>query len=152
MILKQIRRTYRRHRNYTRQRFKTAHTRYVLNPAYPDPYINRGYAQFRLGKTKANQGNIPDAQKLYLAAIQDCTRAIQLDPENASAFGNRGVAKAALGDAEGAIEDFDVAIQINPESAEIYYDRGRAKEALGQTEAAKVDFQKAKALDPDAGK
>ena len=76
-----------------------------LNPEDPDPYINRGYAQFRLGKTKADQGDIVDARALYTAAVQDCTHAIQLDPENASAFGNRGVAKAALGGTEGAIED-----------------------------------------------
>ena len=71
-------------------------------------------------------------------------------PESAYAYGNRGVAKAALGDAEGAIEDFDAAIRINPEYTEIYYDRGRAKATLGQKEAAQVDFEKAKKLDPSA--
>ena len=108
--------------------------------------------QFRLGKTKADNGDIVGAEALYIAAVRDCTQAIQLNPENAAAYGNRGVAEAALGDAEGAIEDFDAAIQINPESAEIYYDRARAKEALGQKEEAKADFEKAKELDPDVGK
>ena len=67
------------------------------------------------------------AQELYAAAVQDFTQAIQLVPESAYAYGNRGVAKAALGNAEGAIKDFDAAIRINPEYTEIYYDRGRAK-------------------------
>ena len=66
-------------------------------------------------------------------------------------MGIAGVAKAALGNAEGAIEDFDAAIRINPEYTEIYYDRGRAKETLGQEGAAKADFEKAKELDSNVG-
>ena len=74
---------------------------------YTEPYINRGYAQFRLGKTKADHGDMASARGLYAAAVQDFTAAIRLAPESAYAYGNRGVVKAALGDAEGAIKDFD---------------------------------------------
>ena len=73
-----------------------------------------------------------DARALYLAAIQDCTHAIQLDPEKRFLlFGNRGVAKAALGDAEGAIEDFDVAIRFDSEEAEYLYERGACERSIG---------------------
>ena len=51
------------------------------------------------------------AQELYTAAVQDFTEAVQLDPESAYAYGNRGVAKAALGNAEEAIQDFDAALR-----------------------------------------
>ena len=104
--------------------------------------------RFRLGKTKADQGDTVRAEELYAATVEDCTQAIELDPESAYAYGNRGVAKAAIGDAEGAIEDFDTALRINPEYAEIYYDRGRAKAALGQKEAAQADFQKGQGVGP----
>ena len=123
-----------------------------MNPENVDPYITRSYAQFRLGKTKTDTGDIAGAETLYTAAVRDCTQAIQLNPENAAAYGNRGVARAALGNAEDAIEDFDAAIRLDPEEAEYFHERGLAKEALGQKEAAKADFEKAKELDPDVGK
>ena len=45
-----------------------------LNPAYAEPYINRGYAQFRLGKTKADHGDMTSVQELYTAAVEDVHR------------------------------------------------------------------------------
>ena len=76
----------------------------------------------------------------------------QLNSENAAAYGNRGVARVALGNAEDAIEDFDAAIRLNSKKAEYFYERGLVKETLGEKEAAEADFQKAKELDPDVGK
>ena len=67
--------------------------------------------------------------------FKDFTEAIQLDPESAYAYGNRGVAKAALGDAEGAIADFDTALRINPKYAEIYYE-SRARESGARTDGS----------------
>ena len=139
-----------------------------LNLEKADAYYNRGLAKFRLGDLESTQGNTEEARRLYEAgisdqgdtagvealyvdAVRDCTRAIQLNPENAAAYGNRGVAKVARGNAEGAIEDFDAAIRLNPEYAEYFYERAQAKEALGQKEAAKTDFEKAKELDPNVG-
>ena len=122
------------------------------NPRNLPDYITRAKQRFSLGKFQADRGNAEKAQELLAAAIEDWTHVIKSAPGDAEAYRGRGLAKLALGDAEGAITDFDKAIEINPESAEAYYNRGRAKEALGQKEAAQMDFQKAKALDPNVGK
>ena len=118
------------------------------NPRNLPGYITRAKQRFSLGKFQASRGNAEKTQELLAAAIEDWTHVIKSTPEDAEAYSGRGLAKLALGDAEGAITDFDKAIEINPESAEAYYSRGRAKEALGQHEAAQVDFQNAKKLDP----
>ena len=57
-------------------------------------------------------------------AIEDYDRAIEINPENAGAYYNRGVAYGKLGDHRQAIEDYDRAIEINPEYAEAYNNRG----------------------------
>lgn len=128
------------------------------DPEDPNAYHNRAGGKFRLAHLETD---IAKKQEYYQGAIHDWTQAIQLNPalvdpqlnpENATAYGNRGTAKAALGNAGGAIEDFDAAIRLDPENAEYFHERGLAKEALGQTEAAKADFEKAKGLDPDVGK
>lgn len=51
------------------------------------------------------------------AAIEDCARAIEIDPEYAYAYNNRGFSKASLEDYQNAIEDFSKAIKIDPEYA-----------------------------------
>ncbi|MFM6202266.1 MAG: tetratricopeptide repeat protein, partial [Dolichospermum sp.] len=46
------------------------------------------------------------------AAISDYNQAIQINPNYAQAYGNRGLAKSALGDKQGAIEDLQKAAQL----------------------------------------
>ena len=121
------------------------------NPRNLPDYIARAKQRFSLGEFQAARGNAEKAQELLAAAIEGWTHVIKSAPVDAEAYRGRGLAKLALGDAEGAITDFDKTIEINPESAEAYYNRGRAKEALGQKEAAKADFQKARELDPNVG-
>jgi tetratricopeptide (TPR) repeat protein len=55
-----------------------------MGPAYADACINRGVAK----------ANISD----YRGAIQDYSKAIELDPAYAGAYVNRGIAKGVLGD------------------------------------------------------
>ena len=45
----------------------------LQNPKHIRAYFWRGRAKYSLGKSKANQGNITDAQQLYQAAIDDYT-------------------------------------------------------------------------------
>ena len=122
------------------------------NPRNLPDYITRAKQLFSLGEFQAARGNTEKAQKLLAEAVEDWTHVIKSAPGDAEAYSGRGLAKLALGDAEGAITDFNKTVKINPESAEAYNHRGRAKEALGQHEAAKADFQKAKALNPDVEK
>ena len=62
------------------------------------------------------------------AAISDYDKAIQLKPDDADAYNDRGNAKSALGQHFAAISDYDKAIQLKPDDAHAYYARGVCKE------------------------
>ena len=107
-------------------------------------YNDRGWVKFLFGELRTKQEKTADARKHYQAAIIDSEKAIQLNPDGASAYYHtRGVAKAALGDYNGAIDDLDVAIEHRSDYTEAYHSRGKAKRALGQQGAAKIDFERA---------
>ena len=124
-----------------------------LKPKKAYVYNSRGWTKYLFGQFETEQGNAAEAQKLYQEAISDVNEALRLKPKGkryrSAFFHTRGVAKAALGDYNGAIEDFSECIQLNPKKALYYHDRAEAKEARNQHEEAIVDFQKAKELDPD---
>ena len=82
-------------------------------------------------------------------AIADYDKAIQLKPDLADAYSNRGNAKGRLERYEDAITDFDKAIQLEPDMAEAYSNRGNAKGGLGRYEDAIIDYDKAIQLKPD---
>jgi tetratricopeptide (TPR) repeat protein len=58
-------------------------------------------------------------------------------------YNNRGNAKAALGDRQGAIADFNQAIRLDPNNAFAYTNRGIAKYELGDNQGAITDYQRA---------
>ncbi|MEI6429500.1 MAG: tetratricopeptide repeat protein, partial [Pseudanabaena sp. ELA607] len=78
--------------------------------------------------------------------ISDYNEAIRLKPDYAEAYNNRGNAKLALGDKQGAINDFNQAIRIKPDLAEVYLNRGLAKSDLGMIQSALEDLQEARRL------
>ena len=47
-------------------------------------------------------------------ALDDYNKAIEINPQYAKAFNNRGIAKHDLGDKQGALEDYNKAIELNP--------------------------------------
>ena len=114
-----------------------------LDPEADTNYSERGWVNFHLGELRTKQEKTAEARKQYQAAIIDSEKALQLDPDEAFAYHTRGVAKAALGDYNGAIEDLDAAIAHERGYTEAYHSRGKAKRALGQHDAAKVDFERA---------
>ena len=50
----------------------------------------------------------------FSEAIKNYNKAIEINPDYADAYYNRGNAKGALGNMQGAIEDFNKALQLNP--------------------------------------
>ena len=82
--------------------------------------------------------------KFYLqdfrGAIQDYTRAIEIDPDEYSTFGRRGWAKFYLQDYTGAIEDLDRAVQGSRDKYRYLNFRGQAKVRLQEYEGALTDF------------
>jgi tetratricopeptide (TPR) repeat protein len=75
--------------------------------------------------------------------------ALQVTDNNYTAYINRGVAYAALGNNRQAIEDYNKAIEIKPKDEKFYYNRGTAYSKLGDYRQAIVDFDKAIEIKPN---
>ena len=100
-----------------------------------DSYFHRGLAKFNLGQ--------------YAEAIEDYSKAIELDPDLAEAYNNLGLANFALGQNAESIEEFNKAIDLKPDVATGFNNRGFVKSSLGQYAEAIKDYNKAIELDPD---
>ena len=83
----------------------------------------------------------------YQLAVDEYTKAIQLDPDYLFAYNNRGNAYIELGEYQTAIEDYDKAIQLDPDYARAYNNRGIAYRRLSQDAEADADLTKACSLD-----
>ena len=79
----------------------------------------------------------------FKGAILDYNEALKQDPNNATAYNNRGAAKLMLKDYKAALADFNKAISINDKYADAYDNRGRVKQVLGDTKGACADWQMA---------
>ncbi len=116
------------------------HDTQVAGQASPDnneakKYLSTGDIKFKTGD---NTG-----------AIQDFTRAIELDPEYAEAYLDRGVAKKKLGNYKEAINDYTKAIELNPEYASAYNNRANAEYSLNDYSGAVKDYDEAIKINPD---
>ena len=86
----------------------------------------------------------------YNGAIAEYTLAIQLKPDYAEAYNNRGFAWYRKGQAEPAIADFTRAIALRPDYPKAYNSRGVVYMSHGYPSAKAVDdFDRAIALKPD---
>ena len=63
-------------------------------------------------------GNRPSKQD-FIRAIEDFTKAIEINPSYWEAFFRRGMAKANINDNKGAIEDFTIIITYNSDKQSI---------------------------------
>ncbi|MHC4201358.1 MAG: tetratricopeptide repeat protein [Planctomycetota bacterium] len=72
------------------------------------------------------QGNSHMAEHDYDDAIDDFTKAIELHPDLAVAYNNRGMAYAMKRDIDRAMDDFERALELDPDGAA----GGRARRAL----------------------
>ncbi len=97
------------------------------------------------GIDKSQQGNSK-------GALDDFTKAIQIDPQNDVAYVQRGKVRFDLGDDKGALKDCDQAVVINPRSSQAYNDRGNIRAAMGNEQGAIQDYTQAIAVDPQLAK
>ncbi len=94
------------------------------------------------------------AVKDYIGAIDDCNRALLIDPLWVAAYVNRASAKSFLKDYSGAMADYEQALKIAPDSYEIFHSRCLVRREAGDLkgsikdceEAAKSDLYDGKAL------
>ncbi|NLQ07023.1 SUMF1/EgtB/PvdOfamily nonheme iron enzyme, partial [Cylindrospermopsis raciborskii LB2897] len=69
--------------------------------------------------------------------------ALNINPNYAQAYNNRGIVRYELGDHQGAMEDFNHALNINPDYAQAYNNRGIVRTCLGERQLAIEDFSQA---------
>ena len=79
---------------------------------------------------KSNYGDYEDA-------IEDCNKAIELNPEIAEAYNNRAIAKMNLDELQSALQDINKAIELDPDNlsdriTELARDMGNAEVTLSQ--------------------
>ncbi len=94
---------------------------------------------------------LPDevAEQLEVA-VDDYTSAIELNPQYAKAYNNRGNARATLGELEGALEDYDQALDLDDKLDLTYFNRGVIHYRLRNYEASIRDMEMYLELVPDA--
>ena len=97
-------------------------------------YNNRGWTYFTQGQ--------------YDLAIADFNRAIQLDPNYAVAYNNRGVVYS-MDDYDLAMADYTQAIQLDPNYAQAYANRGYGYSTIADYVHARADWEQALKLDPN---
>src|SRR5579872_3472267 len=85
----------------------------------------------------------------YQSAIDLIGQAIEIYPNAAAFYSNRGNALLELKQLKAAVADYDKAILLKPDYAQAYNNRGSALQALKQLEAALASYDKAVALAPD---
>lgn len=96
-----------------------------------------------------NEGNaLVKAEKLE-EAINNYTKAIELDGRNAVYYCNRAAVYSKLGDHQQAIKDCNTALSIDPMYSKAYGRLGLAYSSLDRHKEAKESYQKALVLEPD---
>lgn len=103
------------------------------------------------GRKHFTQGNYPEAQRAFTAAIDDYTHLLDLDMDpdfKILLFDRRGQLLLAIDMPEAALKDFDELIQTHPHSADHYLHRGEALLDLTYFKSALEDLKKAIELAP----
>jgi tetratricopeptide (TPR) repeat protein len=84
----------------------------------------------------------------YDRAIAALSEATRLNPNDATAFINRGVAYESKGDSDRAIADYNEAIRLDPKNANAFINRGVAYASKDDNDRAMADYNEAIRLDP----
>ena len=102
-------------------------------------------------KTSAynNRGIVYLRTRVYQKALDDFTKAIEMDPEYKYAYINRGAVYGIMGDYEKAISDYSKAIEIDDWNRLAYYKRGLMYNKLGKFYKAVIDYSDALEVDPE---
>ena len=95
------------------------------------------------------RAEIYSLQEKFELALQDHSKAIQLDPKNPSRYLNRAKFYIDyLNDYDKAYDDYSMAIEINPNNPDLWYERGLFIGNKGDNELAIADFNRALSIDP----
>lgn len=87
--------------------------------------------------------------KEYGKAIDDLSKAIELDPNNALTYTMRGAVYVIKMEYQKGVDDFTKAISLRPEETQVYITRALANRELKEYRRAVDDLTKATELDPN---
>ena len=90
-----------------------------------------------------SQGVLCFNSKDYKSSIRHNNKAIQLDPEHAGSWNNRGAAYIKVGDIDKAIEDLKKAIELDPNHAVAWSNLGACYLRKGDMDSAISNIEKA---------
>lgn len=113
-------------------------------------FLFSGVVQAQAENEYFESGKIKKANNDFEGAIEDFTKAIEINASFAEAYFERGSAKSKLfyADFKGAIEDYTKAISINPVFDKAYNNRGYCKRKLKDYKGAIADYTKAIGINP----
>lgn len=98
--------------------------------------------------TYFNRGIACDEEANYDCAIDNYTKAIELNPQYTNAYINRGTAYLNKSNYDQALVDYTKAIELNPQDASAYINRGDAYYDKEDYDQAIKDYNKAIELNP----
>jgi tetratricopeptide (TPR) repeat protein len=104
-------------------------------------YWQRAVCQAKINEFNASQGTNIELQTANV--LGDLSDAIQLAPQNAYLYYNRGNLYAQRNDYQRAIDDYTKAIELEPELAEAYFNRGLVRIRAKKSSEAVADLSKA---------
>jgi Tfp pilus assembly protein PilF len=116
----------------------------AAEPVVEESNTSEAKAHIKSGNRAAEAGN-------YEGAISEFSLAIELDPNYAEAYHNRGYVHYKLEDYESALADYNKAAQLKPDLEKVHVNRGVLYIKMHLYEDALADFTKAIQLDPDDG-
>jgi tetratricopeptide (TPR) repeat protein len=116
----------------------------------------RGNMKQEQAKQLQQKNNLKEAQRLFQEAkkdldlaLQNYSKAIELDPKKGSSYFNRGVTYSILRIHDKAIQDYTKTLQYIPEQApSAYMNRGMSYAAIKQNQNAIADFQQVLKYNP----
>jgi len=106
----------------------------------------------RVQYARNSRGQYYYENKKYDRALEDFSRAVEIDPKYAKAWYNRGNVFDETGVFDRAIDDYTRAIEIEPHYTMAYNNRGLTHRHKGDFEKAIADFTAALNLDPNYAK
>ena len=96
--------------------------------------------------------NVYESSGMYLEAVSACDRALQLDPENARLWREKGKMFRKAGRYEAADAAYNMSLDINSENPDILAERGDICRKLGKYHEADQSYRRSLELKPDVAR
>ncbi|NOS92446.1 MAG: hypothetical protein HOP30_11025 [Cyclobacteriaceae bacterium] len=124
----------------------------TLNPRLVKAYVFRGKAKSEIAMMELAYFDRTLKFEIFCKeALQDFNKSLELDPNDAQSYFERGKLRGVLYDKVGRLNDFNNAIKINPKYSEAFAQRCAAYRFDANYVLALSDINQAIKLEPDQG-